>query len=97
HGFDCLNVFNQSEFIETIEGGFAPDMVVTDLHIRAESGCDILKYLRSNLRFRDIPVLLISSDGAGHKIAVEHKFSSFLPKNNLHRDLVARIHQLMSR
>jgi CheY-like chemotaxis protein len=97
HGFDCLSVVDQSTFIEAIEGGFAPDLVVTDLHIQSESGCDILKYVRSKVRFRDIPVLLISSDRAGPKIAADHKFSSFLPKDNVHRELVARIHQLISR
>jgi CheY-like chemotaxis protein len=97
HGFQCENVFSLAEMQTRIEEGFEPDLVLTDLHIDTDSGCEVLAYLRSIPQFLDIPVILMSSDLKGAGVARDHKFTAFLHKNELFQDLLNSVKQHLSR
>lgn len=42
--------------------GGLPSALVTDLHLRNGSGFDLIRELRSDARYRRLPILLISGD-----------------------------------
>jgi CheY-like chemotaxis protein len=96
NGFNCLSVLTLAGLHEAITKGYEPDLIITDLHINAESGCDVLRYFRKHRRYRDVPVLLISSDEGGSEVAAENNFDGFLAKTFIFSKLMDHVHQLVN-
>ncbi len=46
---------------------FAPDLVVLDVLLPEKNGWDILKELKDDMYFRDIPVVMVSNIGSDDK------------------------------
>lgn len=57
-----------------IEAGFElinachPDLVITEMHFPIHSGLDLCRKLKENSRTADIPIVIVSTDGAGLKM-----------------------------
>src|SRR5688572_15961786 len=47
-------------FKQCAEGGSRPGVILVDLHIGADSGKDLIQYIRTFERFRDVPVVTLS-------------------------------------
>jgi len=45
-----------------------PDLVMLDLGLPKMSGVDVLSHIKTDQRFRHIPVIVMSNSGAGHNI-----------------------------
>ena len=53
-GFEALSVLPRIEF----------DLVVTDINMPDINGLELLSFVRSNERFRAIPVVIVSTEGS---------------------------------
>lgn len=60
HGFQLNLLNNPQDFWQTIEQ-FEPDLVLLDVEMPEFSGLDLSRVLRSDSRWRDIPILFISA------------------------------------
>ena len=69
HGFEASGFFeivgiaeNGDEFVQLMNGynGTYPDVILTDLHMYGKDGYDILNYIKTNLLFAHIPVIITS-------------------------------------
>ena len=58
----CYAVSNGEEALSTLLGGFDPDFIVTDLNMPKMDGMEFLRNLRAIEKFRNIPVIVFSSD-----------------------------------
>jgi CheY-like chemotaxis protein len=59
----CYVVSNGEEALRVLlQSDFNPDYIFTDLNMPKMGGLEFLKNLRSMERFKDIPVIIISSD-----------------------------------
>jgi len=46
-----------------------PSLVLLDLHLRSQDGCDLLKRLRADVRFATIPVVIFTTSDDQHDLA----------------------------
>ncbi len=60
HGYACVTASNGHEGLELIKQK-APDLVITDLMMPLMDGSELIYALRSDSRFRDLPVILTSA------------------------------------
>jgi DNA-binding response OmpR family regulator len=83
-GPDCLRI---------LADGSTPDVLVLDVKMPEMSGLDVCRTIRSDARFDDMPIILltgcddIETRAAGMKLGV----SEFLCKPFAHHELLARI------
>ena len=61
------NILSTDDGLEALKilefGDEKIDMVLLDLHLPGKNGKDILRFIRKNEKFDDLPVLIISVDG----------------------------------
>jgi chemotaxis family two-component system response regulator Rcp1 len=50
------------------DGGYAPDLVLLDLNLPRKCGKEVLKSLKSDIRLRRIPVIVLSSSSSPEDI-----------------------------
>ena len=64
-GHAVSNAASGEEAVSVLKGGLKPDLVITDFHMGAMNGIELVREVRkmSNLRF--IPVLMVTTDLAG--------------------------------
>ncbi len=58
--------------LESLRGGRAPDLIVTDLNLPRTSGLELLETVKSDAKLRRIPVLVVSSSTADADIAAAY-------------------------
>jgi len=63
--FDCTCFTNETEFFSTLKtrDETKPDLVLLDIMLEGEDGFDILKRLKSEPDYANIPVILVSAKG----------------------------------
>ncbi len=61
-GFEVLEASDGDDAISKA-GGFRPDMVITDLNMPNRNGIDLVKSLRSEIAFKFIPILVLTTEG----------------------------------
>ncbi len=75
HGFTDLHAETLSQTIEIAEGGHV-DALILDLGLRgAQSGLDILRWLRARPRYAETPVLILTGSttlSEDQEAAIEH-------------------------
>jgi CheY-like chemotaxis protein/two-component sensor histidine kinase len=82
--------------LEALDGGFDPEIVVTDFHLAdGETALDVVRAVRERLG-RDVPALMLSGDSsAGARSAAGVAGLSMLLKPVDPAELLARIHELL--
>ncbi|WP_051142077.1 response regulator [Paucidesulfovibrio longus] len=80
-GAEFLEAANGLEALELLEWG-PPDLLVTDLTMPVMGGLDLLKRLKQEEEYRDMPVLVISSakNDANARELIELGAFAVLPK-----------------
>ncbi|HEY8951052.1 MAG TPA: response regulator transcription factor [Candidatus Dormibacteraeota bacterium] len=70
-----------------------PDAILLDIGLKSENGLDVCRRLKSDARFQDIPVLLLSgqTDAATKAAGLEAGADDFISKPFVPVELLARI------
>lgn len=97
-GFD-VKVFNDGEVFLSALDKFYPDLVVLDILLPGVNGLEICRYLKSNYRFSNIPIIILSvKDSETDKVVgLELGADDYLTKPFSPRELIARIKAVLRR
>lgn len=97
-GFD-VRVFNDGEVFLSALDKFYPDLVVLDILLPGVNGLEICRYLKSNYRFSNIPIIILSvKDSETDKVVgLELGADDYLTKPFSPRELIARIKAVLRR
>jgi DNA-binding response OmpR family regulator len=93
HGYDMVSASSGAECLKLLADGAQPDVLVLDVKMPEMSGLDVSRTVKSDGRFRDMPIILLTgcddleTRAAGMKLGV----SEFLCKPFAHHELLARI------
>jgi DNA-binding response OmpR family regulator len=91
HGFEVEKVLHAKETFRTVRLS-APDLILLDIGLAGYDGIQICKELKSNdSKFRDIPVILLSSLADLEKRYLESEANDFIQKPFNTKDLIAKI------
>lgn len=60
--YDCFYVQNPLQAIEWLHKGNMPDLIISDIRMPEMRGDEFLEYLKLNDLFRNIPVVMLSSE-----------------------------------
>ncbi len=100
HGYEMVSASSGAECLKMLADGTQPDVLVLDVKMPEMSGLDVCRTVKSDGRFRDMPIILLTgcddmeTRAAGMKLGV----SEFLCKPFAHLELLARINaQLVAR
>jgi chemosensory pili system protein ChpA (sensor histidine kinase/response regulator) len=97
-GFEVMAAKDGIEALEQL-AQHRPDLMLVDIEMPRMDGYDLIRELRSDSRYRDIPVIVVTSR-AGEKHR-EKAFAlganDYLSKPYQEEELLARIHQLLDR
>jgi CheY-like chemotaxis protein len=61
-GYDLLEFSNGRDVMNALESGPAPDLLFLDLSMPEISGIEILRFIRSRVTWKKLPILIMSSD-----------------------------------
>jgi len=93
HGYEMVSASSGAECLKLLADGTQPDVLVLDVKMPEMSGLDVCRTVKSDGRFRDMPIILLTgcddmeTRAAGMKLGV----SEFLCKPFAHHELLARI------
>jgi len=98
-GFRVLTASSAQEGRELLQAGSDICAVITDLRMPGEDGFAILSFLRENLRFRNIPAIVLTSCSYGAAVtrAIEFGAIDYLAKPFNAESLLARVHRTLER
>ncbi len=60
--YNVVSFTNPLNAISWLQQGHFPDLIITDLRMPDMTGNEFLHYLKSNVIFKDIPVIILSSE-----------------------------------
>ena len=96
HGYDVLVAADGDHALE-LAAEAAPDLIVSDLVMPYRDGFEVLRTLRSDPRFRAIPVVILSMRDREEDIVrgFEQGADDYVVKPFNARELVARVKKLL--
>ncbi|MCK9626245.1 MAG: response regulator transcription factor [Bacteroidales bacterium] len=67
--FECIHFDNPIKALKWLQENNSPDLIILDIRMPEMSGDDFLIYLKQNDLYKDIPVIMLSSeDSSSDKI-----------------------------
>lgn len=60
--YDYTFISNPLELIDWLKSGNNPDLIISDIRMPGMTGVELFKYLKSNLLYKTIPVIFLSSE-----------------------------------
>lgn len=93
---ECHQAANGQEALDLLHKHWV-DIILTDVNMPVMNGEELLRRLDADERLRDIPVLVISTDGSEHRMRrmMELSAKSYLKKPFSPEVLRARMEQLL--
>ena len=103
HGYDVVMAFDGNECIEKVKSD-RPDIIVLDVMMPNKDGYETCAELKSNEKFRDIPILLLTAV-ASHisetqytpRMGMETEADDYLEKPAEPNDILERINRLLKK
>jgi two-component system chemotaxis response regulator CheY len=68
-GHAVSNAASAEEAVSVLKGGLKPDLVITDYHMGAMNGIDLVREVRKMAAIRFIPVLMVTTESQQEKRA----------------------------
>jgi CheY-like chemotaxis protein len=95
-GFDVIAAADSAEAYSRAWESH-PDIIVTELALRRNDGWELLRDLRGNPRTRDIPVVVVTSDGQepARERATLEGCAAFFCKPSLPEDLALELRRVL--
>jgi len=66
-GHHVTQAASAEEAVDTLQGGLRPDLVITDLHMGAMNGIELVRAVRKMAGLQFIPVLLVTTESQQEK------------------------------
>ena len=60
--YNLIAFTNPLSALSWLQNGNLPDLIITDIRMSDMTGVELLHYLKNNLMFKDIPVIILSSE-----------------------------------
>lgn len=97
-GFEALHASNGKEALELLEAGTV-HLVLLDWNMPVLNGIDVIKKMRSDDRFKNIPVLMVSTESEEDRIkqAITAGAQAYLTKPFTPEQLTKAIHDVLSK
>ena len=99
-GFEVLQAANGKDALNHLEaGGKEINLVLLDWNMPMMNGIDVLKNMRADDRFKEIPVLMVSTESEDDKIkeAIDDGAHGYLTKPFNAEKLTDAIHQVLGK
>ncbi len=90
--YDVVTAKDGEKALEMIEGGFNPDVIVTDLVMPVMDGYQLISKIRSKKCWSNIPIIVLSNvdkSSEGQKLTLGKTINTFLNKPFNTRELNA--------
>ncbi len=97
--YDVRDVSNGKEALQVIDGGWMPDMIVTDLMMPEMDGIELINKVRSDFTTSHIPIIMITAkhENDTHVKAMKYGADGYIAKPFTMELLVARMENLLDR
>lgn len=66
-GHDVSTAASGEEAVTVLKGGLKPDLVITDFHMGAMNGIDLVREVRKMAGFQFIPILMVTTESQQEK------------------------------
>jgi CheY-like chemotaxis protein len=98
HGFDCICTTSVEQAKNVLYSRSDIILIISDLHMPQQDGFCLLEFLRSNLRFRHIPVVVSSALAFGSCVARALKLGArdYVAKPLVEEVLVSRVRKVLA-
>ncbi|MBP3879948.1 MAG: response regulator transcription factor [Lachnospiraceae bacterium] len=100
-GFQARGLNDGKELFEALSdsGRSLPDLILLDIMLPGEDGISILRRLKENSRFRDIPIIMLTAKGAEYDkvLALDLGADDYVTKPFGMMELVSRIKAVLRR
>lgn len=100
-GFQARGLNDGKELFEALSdsGRSLPDLILLDIMLPGEDGISILRRLKENARFRDIPIIMLTAKGAEYDkvLALDLGADDYVTKPFGMMELVSRIKAVLRR
>lgn len=98
HNFQVRTFANASNFYKYLNSEL-PDLVLLDLMLPDADGMEICKYMKSNLNYKDIPIIILTAKGEESEkvLGLELGADDYVTKPFSPRELIARIKAVLRR
>lgn len=73
-------VYEDAAQIKNILKSTSPDLIFMDIALNGYDGCEIIKKLKHDKKYMNIPIIILSANNAIEKIQKETGANDFLPK-----------------
>ena len=92
-GFDFLEASDGQEGLNLLEKEGAVDLILLDWNMPVMDGITMLKQLKADPRFKDIPVTMVTTEIERHKViaAIECGAKNYVMKPFTQEDLIAKV------
>ena len=96
-GFDVAEAHDGTEGLDAIRSDEHFDFVLLDFMMPGANGLEVLAYIRSDERRKDLPVIILTAKGqdTDRQAALAGGADDFLTKPFSPKKLVARIHEIL--
>ena len=91
--YDLVEVPNGFEALKTLPGGHF-ELVITDINMPDINGLELIRFIRSNAVYRDVPLIIISTEGSARdrERGLGLGANAFLVKPFTPEELVQTVH-----
>lgn len=96
-GYEVLTAFDGEEALQVVEEN-SPDLIVLDIMMPKIDGYEVCRHLRSEERFADIPIILLSAKGRpiDREEGMKAGANDYITKPFRPRKLLEKIEELLS-
>lgn len=94
--YEILEAQDGQEALETLNKNRDIDFVLLDIIMPGLDGIEILEYMRKDPRFKNIPVIVLSTDETQKTRAIEAGANDFINKPIYEKELIDKIEKYSS-
>jgi DNA-binding response OmpR family regulator len=98
-GYDVTEVPDGQEALHLLEGGYVPDLLITDSLMPRTNGLELVRGIRSNPALATLPVIMLTSRQGEHDIieGLETGLDDYVTKPFSPDELAARVRTVLWR
>jgi len=89
------SVSTKADYLETLQDGLLPDLIVLDVFLSGKDGREIVRYLKKQEKTRHIPVIMVSAHPSAEEAARAAGAEDFLAKPFELDELLLRIQRYL--